>query len=49
MGLVLEALERAGKTLKNAAHLAHDQPPFIIPIYTWFDRIQDTVTLKIYD
>jgi glycerol-3-phosphate dehydrogenase len=46
--LVLEALKERGRLLKNAAHLAHDQP-FIIPIYTWFDRIQYTVGLKIYD
>jgi glycerol-3-phosphate dehydrogenase len=48
VGLVLEALKERGRLLKNAAHLAHDQP-FIIPIYTWFDRIQYTVGLKIYD
>lgn len=46
--LVLEALKERGRLLKNAAHLAHDQP-FIIPIYTWFDRVQYTVGLKIYD
>jgi glycerol-3-phosphate dehydrogenase len=46
--LVLEALKERGRLLKNAPHLAHDQP-FIIPIYTWFDRIQYTVGLKIYD
>jgi len=48
VGLVLEALKERGRLLKNAAHLAHDQP-FIIPIYTWFDRIQYTVGLKMYD
>jgi glycerol-3-phosphate dehydrogenase len=46
--LVLEALKERGRLLKNAAHLAHDQP-FIIPIYTWFDRLQYTVGLKLYD
>lgn len=46
--LVLEALKERGKLLKNAPHLAHDQP-FIIPIYTWFDRIQYSVGLKLYD
>ncbi|WP_296704622.1 glycerol-3-phosphate dehydrogenase/oxidase [Algoriphagus sp.] len=46
--LVLEALKERGMLLKNAPHLAHDQP-FIIPIYTWFDRIQYSVGLKLYD
>jgi glycerol-3-phosphate dehydrogenase len=46
--LVLEALKERGKLLKNAPHLAHDQP-FIIPIYTWFDRIKYSVGLKLYD
>lgn len=46
--LVLEALKERGKLLKNAPHLAHDQP-FIIPIYTWFDRIQYSIGLKLYD
>ncbi len=46
--LVLEALRERGRLLKNAAHLAHDQP-FIIPIYTWWDRLQYTVGLKTYD
>ena len=46
--LVLEALKERGRLLKNAAHLAHDQA-FIIPIYTWFDRLQYTLGLKIYD
>lgn len=46
--LVLEALKERGRLLKNAAHLAHDQP-FIIPIYTLWDRLQYTVGLKIYD
>ncbi len=46
--LVFEALKERGKLLKNAPHLAHDQP-FIIPIYTWKDRIQYSVGLKLYD
>lgn len=46
--LVLEALKERGRLLKNAAHLAHNQP-FIIPIYTLWDRLQYTVGLKIYD
>ncbi|EAZ81379.1 glycerol-3-phosphate dehydrogenase/oxidase [Algoriphagus machipongonensis] len=46
--LVLEALKERGKLLKNAPHLAHDQP-FIIPIYSWFDRVKYSVGLKLYD
>ncbi|MHA7129858.1 glycerol-3-phosphate dehydrogenase/oxidase [Algoriphagus namhaensis] len=48
VALVLEALKERGRLLKNAAHLAHDQP-FIIPIYTLWDRLQYTVGLKTYD
>jgi len=48
VALVWEALRERGRLLKNAAHLAHEQP-FIIPIYTLFDRIQYTVGLKTYD
>lgn len=48
IALVLEALKERGRLLKNAAHLAHDQP-FIIPIYTLWDRLQYTVGLKTYD
>ncbi|MBK6264741.1 glycerol-3-phosphate dehydrogenase/oxidase [Marivirga sp. S37H4] len=46
--LVLEALKERGRLLKNAPHLAHDQP-FIIPIYTFFDRLKYTIGLKLYD
>lgn len=48
VGLVLEALKERGKLLQNAPHLTQNQP-FIIPIYTWFDRVQYSVGLKIYD
>lgn len=48
VGLVFEALKERGKLLQNAPHLAHDQP-FIIPIYTWKDRIMYSVGLKMYD
>ncbi|WP_194774187.1 glycerol-3-phosphate dehydrogenase/oxidase [Pararhodonellum marinum] len=48
VGLVLEALKERGRLLKNAPHLAHDQP-FIIPIYRLYDRLQYTVGLKLYD
>lgn len=46
--LVFEALRERGRLLKNAPHLTHNQP-FIIPIYTNFDRLKYGVGLKIYD
>lgn len=46
--LVLEALKERGRLLKNAPHLSYDQP-FVIPVYTFFDRIKYTLGLKIYD
>jgi glycerol-3-phosphate dehydrogenase len=46
--LVLEALKERGLLLQNAPHLSNIQP-FIIPIYSWFDRIQYSLGLKIYD
>jgi len=46
--LVLEALKERGRLLKNAPHLAHNQS-FVIPIYTFFDRLKYTVGLKMYD
>lgn len=48
VSLVFEALKERGGLLKNAPHLTHNQP-FIIPIYTFFDRLQYSVGLKIYD
>ncbi|SHM54393.1 glycerol-3-phosphate dehydrogenase [Cyclobacterium lianum] len=48
VGLVLEALKERGRLLKNAPHLTVNQP-FIIPLYTFFDRLKYTVGLKIYD
>ncbi len=48
ISLVFEALKERGNLLQNAPHLTQNQP-FIIPIYSWFDRIQYTVGLKIYD
>ncbi len=46
--LVLEALKERGRLLQNAPHLTYDQP-FIIPIYSFFDRLKYTMGLKIYD
>lgn len=48
IALVLEALKERGMLLKNAPHLTQNQP-FIIPIYTWWDRFQYSAGLKIYD
>ena len=46
--LVLEALKERGRLLQNAPHVTFDQP-FIIPIYSFFDRLKYTVGLKVYD
>ncbi|WP_296621990.1 glycerol-3-phosphate dehydrogenase/oxidase [Marivirga sp.] len=46
--LVFEALKERGRLLRNAPHLAHNQS-FVIPIYTFFDRIKYTIGLKMYD
>lgn len=46
--LVLEALRERGRLLKNAPHLAYEQS-FVIPIYSFFDRLKYTIGLKMYD
>ena len=48
IALVFEALKERGRLLQNAPHLTYNQP-FIIPIYTLFDRLQYSIGLKIYD
>ena len=48
VGLVLEALRERGRLLKNAPHLTINQP-FVIPLYSFFDRLKYGVGLKIYD
>jgi glycerol-3-phosphate dehydrogenase len=48
IALVFEALKERGRLLQNAPHLTYNQP-FIIPIYTLFDRLQYSFGLKIYD
>jgi glycerol-3-phosphate dehydrogenase len=48
LGLVLEALKERGIMLRNAPHLVRNQS-FIIPIYTWTDRLKYTAGLKLYD
>lgn len=46
--LVFEALRERGIILRNAPHLAHDQP-FVIPIYSRWDGLFYGVGMKIYD
>lgn len=46
--LVLEALRERGRLLKNAPHLTKNQA-FIIPVYTFWDRVQYSAGLKMYD
>jgi glycerol-3-phosphate dehydrogenase len=46
--LVKEALYERGLMLKNASHLVSNQS-FIIPNYKWWDTLQYTVGLKMYD
>ncbi|MFC4870122.1 glycerol-3-phosphate dehydrogenase/oxidase [Negadavirga shengliensis] len=48
IGLVLEALKERGRLLRNAPHLTENQP-FIIPVYSVFDRWKYSLGLKIYD
>ena len=48
VGLVFEALKERGRLLKNAPHLTENQP-FVIPLYTLFDRLKYGIGLKIYD
>jgi glycerol-3-phosphate dehydrogenase len=48
LSLVFEALKERGLLLKNAPHLTQNQS-FLIPIYSWWDRIQYSIGLKIYD
>ncbi|HSF53141.1 MAG TPA: glycerol-3-phosphate dehydrogenase/oxidase [Algoriphagus sp.] len=46
--LVLEALRERGRLLKNAPHLAKNQA-FIIPVYNFWERVQYSAGLKMYD
>ncbi|TNF39404.1 MAG: glycerol-3-phosphate dehydrogenase/oxidase [Cytophagales bacterium] len=46
--LVLEALKERGRLIKNAPHLTQSQA-FIIPVYNFWDRVQYSAGLKIYD
>jgi glycerol-3-phosphate dehydrogenase len=46
--LVREASVERGLLWRNAPHLVKNQT-FIIPIYTWWDRLKYTIGLKLYD
>jgi glycerol-3-phosphate dehydrogenase len=46
--LVREASIERGLLWRNAPHLVKNQT-FIIPIYTWWDRLKYTIGLKLYD
>lgn len=48
IGLVYEALHERGLLLQNAPHLVKKQS-FIIPCYSWVDRIKYFIGLKMYD
>lgn len=48
IALVFEALKERGRLLQNAPHLTYNQP-FIIPVYSLFDRLLYSIGLKIYD
>lgn len=48
IGLVNEALHERGLLLQNAQHLVKKQS-FIIPCYSWFDKIKYLIGLKLYD
>jgi glycerol-3-phosphate dehydrogenase len=48
IGLVREALHERGLLLKNAPHLVKNLP-FIIPVYSWFDKQFYSMGLRMYD
>ena len=48
IGLVLEALRERGRLLKNASHLSSIQP-FIIPVYSLWEKWFYAIGLKLYD
>ncbi|MES2810640.1 MAG: glycerol-3-phosphate dehydrogenase/oxidase [Bacteroidota bacterium] len=48
IGLVYEALHERGLLLQNTPHLVKKQS-FIIPCYSWFDKLQYFIGLKLYD
>lgn len=48
IGLVYDALHERGLLLKNAPHVVKRQS-FIIPCYSWFEKIKYLTGLKLYD
>ncbi|TAH14595.1 MAG: FAD-dependent oxidoreductase [Sphingobacteriia bacterium] len=46
--LVREALRERGWLLKNAPHLTSIQP-FIVPVFSWWEKIYYSIGLKMYD
>lgn len=46
--LVREASIERGLLHRNAPHLVKDQT-FIVPVYSWWDRLKYTIGLKLYD
>lgn len=48
IGLVYEALHERDRLLHNAPHVVHTQA-FLIPCYSWFDKLKYGAGLKFYD
>ncbi len=46
--LVMEALKERGLLLKNAPHLTRIQP-FVLPVYSWWQKLMYGTGLRIYD
>lgn len=46
--LVMEALKERGLLLKNAPHLTRTQP-FVLPVYSWWQKLMYGTGLSIYD
>ncbi len=46
--LVMEALKERGLLLKNAPHLTRLQP-FVLPVYSWWQKLMYGTGLRIYD
>lgn len=46
--LVREALRERGWLLKNAAHLTSIQP-FVVPVFSWWQKLYYSLGLKMYD
>jgi glycerol-3-phosphate dehydrogenase len=46
--LVMEALRERGYLLKNASHFTTAMP-FVVPVYSWFNKFYYGIGLKLYD